>query len=259
MNIGKQARYVITAGLLLAGCGGKDTASSKPTHPPKERVFTVAGEDVFRRTGPGTNFAPNGFYKPGEHVKVLDRNDPNWVKVENADKTTTWIMYRYLAEYVYGTDKTAPELIILPRHNLGEASSDIIGDDVFPKEDVELRQFSDSSSKVTEKLIAEKRYPVLDFEIHCKLGNTVTRGKQQVNLLAYLGEGYYAYYADGVTRVGDFRTNELQVGQDPDEWVKVKTEKGEGWFSIKENGRKFHLGRSTGIWIPKNYPADLIR
>ena len=98
---------------------------------------------------------------------------------------------------------------------------------------------------------AEKRYEVVDFEIHCTLGDEVTHEGKKVRLLAYLGEGRYAYFADGITRKADFGTKQTKVGSEPDEWVKVKTEKGEGWFSILKEGKNFHQSKSSGIWIAK--------
>ena len=245
--------------MALTGCDGKETTPAKPAPPVKEHVFTVAGTDIYRRTGPGTKHQPDGFYKAGEHVTPVDRSNRDWVQVENPDKSKTWIMYRYLAEYVYGQDKSVPEKIILPRSNLGEVGVDIIGCDVFPKAEVKLHRDRDASSEVTATLAAEKRYEVLDYEIHCALGNEASFDNKKVRLLAYLGEGYYAYYAEGITRRGDFRTNELKVGSEPDEWVKVRTEKGEGWFSINGEGKNFHVSRSSGIWIPKDYSGPEIR
>ena len=239
--------------LTLLGCGGKDTQQDKPKSSAKEHVLTVAGTDVYRRTGPGTNYQPDGFYKAGERVTLLDKSNREWAQVENPDKTKTWIKYDYLAEYVYGQDKNVPEKIILLRSNLGDTAVNILESEVFPTTEVQLHKDRDSSSEIVGTLAAEKRYEVVDFEIHCTLGDEVSHEGKKVRLLAYLGEGYYAYYADGITRRADFGTNQTKVGSEPDEWVKVKTEKGEGWFSILKEGKNFHLSKSSGIWIAKGY------
>ena len=90
--------------VMLAGCGaGKDSASKKPETPPKEHVFTVTGTDIYRRTGPRLNFTPDGFYKPGERVKIIDKSNRDWFQVENPDNTETWIMHWYIAPTIINT------------------------------------------------------------------------------------------------------------------------------------------------------------
>lgn len=246
--------------LVLAGCGaGKDT-SKKPEAPQKERVFTVAGTDVYRRTGPGTNFAPDGFYKPGERVKVLDSSNREWYQVENPDKTKTWIMNWYLAEYVYGQDKSKPELIILPRRVPGEVSFDIMKEGtVFPKEEIQIYKSDSVDSGVVGKLMPEKRYRVTEFETQCKINkNEIDVNGKKAKLLTYLGEGIYAYYLDGVTGRIQTQTNQLELDQLPQVWAKVKTDTAEGWLNIEENAKKLYRGRSTGVFIPDNYPKESI-
>ena len=248
--------------LVLAGCGGsKDLASKKPEVSPKERVFTVMGTDVYRRTGPGTNFAPDGFYKPGERVKVLDSSNREWYQVENPDKTKTWIMHWYLAEYVYGQDKTKPELIILPRRVPGEVNFDIIKEGtVFPKEEIQIYKSDSTDSGVVGKLMPEKRYRVTEFETQCKINkNEIVVNGKKAKLLTYLGEGFYAYYLDGVTGRIDAKTNQLELDQLPQVWARVKTDCAEGWLNMEENAKKLHAGRSTGVFIPDNYPKEYIR
>lgn len=246
--------------LILAGCGaGKDSAK-KPEAPQKERVFTVAGTDVYRRTGPGTNFAPDGFYKPGERVKVLDSSNREWYQVENPDKTKTWIMNWYLAEYVYGQDKSKPELIILPRRVPGEVSFDIMKEGtVFPKEEIQIYKSDSADSGVVGKLMPEKRYRVTEFETKCKINkNEIDINGKKANLLTYLGEGFYAYYLDGVTGRIRTETNKLELDQQPEVWARVKTDSVEGWLNVDENAKKLHRGRSTGVFIPENYPKESI-
>ena len=251
---------MITAGLLLAGCGGKDTASKKPEAPPKEHVFTVAGTDVYRRTGPGRNFAPDGFYKPGERVKILDKSNREWFQVENPDKTKTWIMHWYIAEYVYGQDKTKPELIILPRQLPGEVPHDIMkGKCVFTKGEIQLHKENRNDSVIIGKLLPENRYQVTEFETQCGLnGKEMDINGKKAKILSYMGEGIYKCYIDGVTQMIQTETNQIDVGQTPQVWVKVKTESVEGWFSIEENVKNMHRGKSTGVFIPEEYPANLI-
>ena len=247
--------------LALTGCGtGKDSAAQKPETPPKERVFTVAGTDVYRRTGPGTNFVPDGFYKPGECVKVLDSSNWEWYQVENPDKTKTWIKYWYLAEYVYGQDKTKPELVILPRQVPGEVSFDIMKEGtVFPKEEIQLYKSDSADSGIVGKLLPEKRYRVTEFETQCIINdNEIEVNGKKAKLLTYLGEGIYAYYLDGVTGRIETQTNRLEIGKHPQVWTRVKTDSLEGWFNVEENGKKLHRGRSTGVFIPENYPKESI-
>ena len=252
---------VLIGCMMLAGCGaGKDSALKKPETPPKEHVFTVAGTDIYRRTGPGKNFAPDGFYKPGERVKILDKSNRDWFQVENPDKTKTWIMHWYIAEYVYGQDKTKPELIILPRQLPGEVPHDIMkGKCVFTKGEIQLHKENRNDSEIVGKLLPEKRYQVTEFETQCGLnGNEMEVDGKKAKILSYMGEGLYKCYIDGVTRTIQTQTNKIDVGQDPQVWAKVKTESAEGWFNVGDNVKQMHSGKSTGVFIPENYPADLI-
>ncbi|MBO6264418.1 MAG: SH3 domain-containing protein [Acidaminococcaceae bacterium] len=252
---------MLMVGLLLAGCGmGKDAAPKKTEAPPKEHVFTVVGVDVYRRTGPGQNFAPDGFYKPGERIKVLDKSNRDWFQVENPDKTKTWIKYWYLAEYVYGEDKTKPELIIFPRQLPGEVPHDIMeGKCVFTKGEIQLYKENRKDSEIIGKLLPEKRYQVTEFETQCGLnGNEIDVDGKKAKLLSYMGEGIYKCYVDGITKTLNTGTNQIKVGQMPQVWVRVKTESTEGWFSVGENVKNMHAGKSTGVFIPEKYPKDLI-
>lgn len=246
--------------LIVIGCGGSKVAVQKPEAPQKERIFTVAGTDVYRRTGPGQNYAPDGFYKPGERVMVLDKSNRDWFQVENPDKTKTWIMNWYLAEYVYGLDKTKPELIILPRQLPGEVNNDIMkGNTVFPKAEIQIRKEDNTESEIVGKMLPEKRYKVTEFETQCTLnGNDVDIDGKKARLLSYMGEGIYKIYIDGVTRTLQTGTNTIEVGQMPQVWVRVKTDAAEGWFNVGENVKRLHVGKSTGVFIPDNYPANLI-
>jgi len=238
--------------MVLIGCRSQNNDKPKKEYaPPKERVTVVMGTDVYKRTGPGTNFQPNGFYQHGDRVTIVDSSDPNWVQVENADKSKSWIMYEYLAQYIYGQDKSTPETIILPRRCLGEAMVDILKCEVFPKAEIQLYKYADVSSEIVGTLAAEKKYPVVDYEIHTSLGNEVSFKNKKVRLLAYLGEGIYAYYANGLTHKGDFGTNKLDDGSKAADWIKVKTETGEGWFRYIDHVKDLHAGKPYGIWFPK--------
>lgn len=253
---------VVSVGLLLAGCGtGKDAAPKKPEAPKKERIVTVAGTDVYRRTGPGTEFAPNGFYKPGERVKIIDRSNPYWYQVENPDNTKTWIREWFLAEYVYGQDKGKPELIILPRQLPGESPVDILKEGtLFPKAEITIYKEDRADSGTVGKLLPEKRYRVTDFETQCVINNNeIDVNGKKAKLLTYLGEGIYAYYLDGITGRIQTNTNQIKLEQHPQVWAKVKTDTAEGWLNIGENSEKLHTGRSTGVFIPVNYPEQSIR
>ena len=250
----KKVCWFLTVLLCLGmlGCSSqKDTASKKETVPPKERMTIVMGTNVYKRTGPGTNYQPNGFYQHGDYVTIVDCSNKRWAQVENADKTKTWIMYDYLAQYVYGKDKTTPEMIILPRRSLGEAMVDILECELFSKAEVQLYKYSDSSSEIVGKLTPEKKYPIVDYEIQALLGNEVTYNNKKVRLLAYLGEGIYAYYVDGLTYKGDFKTNQLDDGSKAVEWFKVKTETGEGWFCLSKHIKDFHGAKPFGLFFPK--------
>ena len=228
--------------VMLTGCGaGKDSASKKPETPPKEHIFTVAGTDIYRRTGPGKNYAPDGFYNPGERVIILDKSNREWFQVENPDKTK-------------------PELIILPRQLPGEVAHDIMkGKCVFTKGEIQLHKENRNDSEIVGKLLPEKRYQVTEFETQCGLnGNEMEVDGKKAKILSYMGEGLYKCYIDGVTRTIQTQTNRIDVGQMPQVWVKVKVESIEGWFNVGDNLKQMHSGKSTGVFIPENYSTDLI-
>ncbi len=212
------------------------------------RKGIIDGKDVLMRSGPGRQYDSIGTFNKGETVSILNEND-GWFNVETTNKKNVWVYKQYCSEYIGNRD--LPLKIILHRAVPNEMNVAILDCTVSPKLDMKLFEKADESSKSVITIEKDKKYPVIDFELHTyPQQNTYgSDPKTAMRVLSYRGEGIYSVLMNGNIEHVHLNRNDIEMNANSDFWLRLKvSDNSSGWVKISDAKNNWNMNRFNGIF-----------
>ena len=106
---------LVMAALLCTGMVGLARGNDDETEVPYRAYITT--NDVYVRSGPGTNYYPVQRLKRGDVVEVYRHDPGGWYAIRPLDECFSWIA----AEFVEPRDGNTAEVVATERASLQEA------------------------------------------------------------------------------------------------------------------------------------------
>ncbi len=224
----------------------------------KNRKGIINGKDVLMRSGPGRQYDSIGTFNKGETVSILSENS-EWLNVETTNKRNVWVHKQYCSEF-FG-ERNLPLKIILHRAVPNEMNVAILDCTVSPKVDMKLFEKADESSKAVINIEKDKKYPVIDFELHTypQQNSYGLDPKSAMYVLSYRGEGVYSVLTKGNIEHVSLNRNDIEMNAHPDFWLRLKVSDSSGWVKITDVKNNWNTNKFNGVfWEDKNKALKLV-
>ena len=126
---------------------------------------------------------------------------------------------------------------------------------VSPKLDMKLFEKADESSKAVINIEKDKKYPVIDFELHTypQQNSYGLDPKSAMYVLSYRGEGVYSVLTKGNIEHVSLKRNDIEMNAHPDFWLRLKVSDNiSGWVKITDVKNNWNTNRFNGVFWADN-------